>query len=693
MRTDAVGGRGLWRAAVALGAAAALGVGCSGDPSGPDEEPELTVILSVTSVTGPTFSTDSAGNPLATCIATIRATATGNGNAQWTGYTLRLLLGPDRSTPQDSLVGNGVDARSAWGFSSISADSVLDTSVQLSVGLPYTAELEFRYRIPERADSGHSRAIVRYACEPDPAETAAPALSQVTFTNAAAVQPGDSLRVQYRAEAGALLWQTGFRVSSTGCEVDTLYFERTAPTVVRSTSFVLPWQCRAGDSLSLEVVAVDSRGRVSTSRWPIRIPVIDTVPPTMAPAFEDSFGPTSPTPIGDHFVGEPFRYVLGARDNGGLDYAVLEDLSSGERDSVRIAGSARETAVRSILLTDAWLGRPHLRARVVDLAKNSAVTRTYPPSEFRIHPTLTLESRSVQLPRGTPLDLVVSSRHNVAIVLTNVASILDLSTGAVVRTLSPAGLAPLAMDLSLDESTLYLVTGDARLHALPLATPLAPLVATALPGLDSNGEDRPIAMRVTASGSFFMIVTDVASGARRWYEADVGANSGVGLPGPEPQPVRMIRSRDGRRVAVHSGVHYCVTRWLSDSRQFGPGLCTLFAGPPAVGEGSDFLFANSGTVSGEGQVLAAHRAPSGASMTLGIAADPTGEFVVRVRRVGFQTPARYSLVRTRVADGAIVDRALLPDSPALLEFVGNGSRLVTVTANTDSVLVRILTWP
>ena len=271
--------RSVLRAAAIAFAALGLVLGCS-ESTGPKTGPRATVTVSVLSLTGPDFIVSPEGEQLASCVISIEARASGEGEVQWTGYTLRLFAGPDRTAPVDTSVGGLGAAMNAWGGSTIAAGGVASATIEYAISLPYSLELEFRYRQLKGAFEGdESSAKTTARCEAGADNPPPPTLSDLLVSPSNFLQPGAPVVLRYRATSEAGIWETAYLLSAPSCELRGQFIERAAASPLRNVHLVMPWQCRSGDTLTYRVAALDSRARVVEAEHTVRVPIVDEVAP------------------------------------------------------------------------------------------------------------------------------------------------------------------------------------------------------------------------------------------------------------------------------------------------------------------------------------------------------------------------------------------------------------------------------
>jgi len=686
-----------WRGPALLLAALGLALGCN-DATGPDSGPQVSVALQVTLLEGPEYVDGLAeGEGRTRCRALIAALATGEGEVQWIGYRLRLFAGPDRAVPVDSLSGGLTDAMNAWGSSTIAPGQTAETEISYSVSLPFSVEIEFRYRQlkgKHRGEEMTTKATLR--CESSEADPPPAQLTELQVTPSTFLQPGAPVTLRYRASASPGIWQTAYSFASASCSLSGVHFERAAVNTAREIPLVLPWQCRSGEALTFRVVALDARGRVVESEYPVRVPTVDEVAPTIKPSFSigNQLGSWQLSPYGDHFEGDSLLFNFGAGDNGPMDFAYVRDATTGTADTVRVAGSSWEIREHAVLLDERWIGTPELRVGARDLAGNRSTEVAYAVGALRVHPTRKVTPRIVKFGDRPARELLIADSRNLAIVGRSAgsASIVDLTTGTIVReVLLPSQQSVTAVELSFDESVLYFAGNDGSVYELPLDAPSTVPQPRAVPGIDGFGMHRITSMRLTARGTLVLNTFSALSGTHRLLEWNRATDqvtefpSGFGGHGP------IDRNRDGSRLTVPAGGETCSRRWIVATGAAGPVACELY-GQRAHDPIQDRFVVRGRVISGAtatGQTLGIPERWGGGSFAA--AFDPTGETVVMGATMRDGDPT--SLIRTRVSDGRILERVRFGVFHDVVVFRDDGQRVVTLGQQNREHVLSTFVWP
>jgi hypothetical protein len=199
------------RTALSRCAVLALALSACGETTAP--RPTLGITVSVAELRGPTVSANGDGQPTVTCEIDLRAAAAGKGTATWLDATFRIYIGKNRSTPIDSAMVSAEEIAQVWGAPEIAAGERQESRWIATVGIPFSATMEFRYR-PSSGSRVHS-ATVSFSCSPEiPPNAAPPQISTLTVTPPSGELPaGAPLTVSYAATAQTGLWMTGLRIS------------------------------------------------------------------------------------------------------------------------------------------------------------------------------------------------------------------------------------------------------------------------------------------------------------------------------------------------------------------------------------------------------------------------------------------------------------------------------------------------
>src|SRR2546421_5132594 len=253
-------------------------VGC-GDTTGPGTPIDVTV--SLLSRDGPNLSVGPDSAPRIACSVDVRATATGSGRATWGDATLRLFAGKDRSTPIDTFVVPTARVQSAWGKPDIGPGESEESGAQFAANIPFGGEIRYRY---SPSGSGTKTAVFTFDCGPAPTVTTFPpvitALSLEPPTGP--VQPGDILKLDYRATSRVGLWETTIALSGP-CTARWILPEGLQQSVTRVVSVAIPFACRLGVPLRLSATAVDAAAQAVSGSVEPGIALVDMTPPTVEP--------------------------------------------------------------------------------------------------------------------------------------------------------------------------------------------------------------------------------------------------------------------------------------------------------------------------------------------------------------------------------------------------------------------------
>lgn len=688
--------RSVLRAAAIAFAALGLVLGCS-ESTGPKVGPRVTVTMHVIDLSGPEYLTTPGGEQLARCVARIQAQASGQGEVQWTGYTLRLFAGPDRTVPVDTALGGLSDAMAAWGWSTIPAGGTADASIEYALNLPFSLEIEFRYRQVKGVHEGEeSSTKTTVRCESGEENPTPPVLSELEVAPSSFLQPGAPVVLRYRATSGAGIWESAYLLSAPSCRLEGAFTEQAPASPMRNVHLVLPWHCRAGDTLTYRVAALDARGRVVEAEYPVRVPIVDEVAPTVVPTFsiQDIWLTWHLAPYGDHFEGDSLILNLGATDNGAMDYAYLQNVTAGTSDTVRVAGTAPEVRRYARLLTESWVGEPALTVGARDLAGNRATAVSFPAGAFRVHPTRKVVPRTVPLGDAPSRDLLVAGSHNLAVVARNFgpAVVVDLASAAIVRNVGlPEQQDDVrAVELSLDESVLFLAGAGGRVYELPLAAPLSALTSRAVPTLDSAGPYRITAMRVTSRGSMVLSALNLTTGRYRTLEWDRTTNAVTDLPSAATGSGPIERSPDGTRLVLPSGSE-CSVRWVVATGALGEPACILLTQRAVDPMQDRFAVRGELYTGGSGRAEAFGVPTSWGGHFRAVAFHPSGESVVMATSA--LNNQWTSLVRTRLSDGRFIDRVQYPVYHDRVAYAADGRRVVTVGQMNGVQVLSTFVWP
>jgi len=251
-------------------------------------------------------------------------------------------------------------------------------------------------------------------------------------------------------------------------------------------------------------------------------------------------------------------------------------------------------------------------------------------------------------------------------------------TSMTITTTLPMPFAPSGIDLTDGgDSLVVALPGPRALGIIDLREPSLPLTLLPLTALDTAIGQRPARVRTTAAGkalvplegsvpsAYTLLEVDLSNGAQtRRVDAGDGGNTGGGL----------LESSLDRRVLVLNGGPGLFQSYDAITDSFGPRRsASVYDWPPAVDATGQhvaigFDLYDAGLVF----LRRAHTfaLPNTISYT---ALSPDGQYLYQ--------SLIYGILRSRVSDGALLDRSLSPIIPGQLRVSPDGTLLVIVNSH------------
>jgi hypothetical protein len=671
-----------WQVA-ALAPALAVGLGLAACRDVPTAVAHLAVTVSVTQVTGPDFSTDTTDGFVISCDVDLRAEATGSGRVTWKDAVFRWYAGADRTTAADSSVIPAATVRASWDQDDIGAGETQRSAWRVSALVPFAVAIVYRF---QQAGGGWvDSASASFACGPTPAPgDPLPDIPALATSATDALEPGDTIDVDYQAESPLGLWQTSVALEGS-CEAEQVFNENLQHAVSRRVRLPLPVSCPLGVSLDLRVTASDGalRGTVRSRTLP---GLVDVTPPVANPfrsardggQFRQTFG-------GDFWVGDTITLTFAATDNHALAMLLWEVQPFGFRDSLAVSGSSVSPAIR-IAWRPEWTGLPTLRFYARDAAGQTSAVVESAPDSVRLFPTSALVASTAFVP--DVWDVAFAPGGDVIYLLQprgQHVRVFSPATMSVVATIDLPGYAP-SFDLT--------VSGDSIVTVLPergaigivdlLRTPPA-LTLVPLSGLDSAKRQLPKIVRVAGNGTALVSTSGATAGAdqviaynfatrsqRLRLDAGLAGSTGAGALEHSPD----------RSIVVLNGGPQRFQRYDAASDAFSPGLtATLADATPRVDRGAQHVAVNGDIYDADLRfVLRVHRSNLSVAP---VALSPDG-------LTHYAIDWDVGIVRSRVSDGWPIDRIRNPIRPELVRASPDGRLLVTLSQDQSQISIVTL---
>ena len=575
--------------AVAAGLAAFTACGDGGGGTGTGKAPSMA--LEATGFTSdPRIVVLADGGQSVACLFTFSVTATGDANAlaTWTGATLRFYAGADRTTPIDSLTLSAAEMAEEFGAPGIRSGERRAADMGLVGSIPFGMDGEFRYRVQGSDAAGLAKAYVPCVVPTQDPQSTPPTLSGVTLTAAPGpLEPGDTVRVSWKAQSTTGLWETGAVVSGA---FDRRYRVPAAysPQLTHTAVFVVPANARLGERVSVQVYAVDLLAR-GVSELPILSePVVDVT----VPFLDDANTTGSVLDIRGQFpAGDGLEVDVSARDNHQLAYVVYEVGPVGAlvRDSTPFTGTATRQRV-SLRTRPEWVGEGQVRLYVRDQAGNRSRTVQSAPGAVRFHPLRHVTVRSGTLayqPAEFAMDtragqLYVAAKNQPTLFIHSLETLGQVAAVSLPVSVSDVDVSP-AGDLvvGLVPSPAALVLVDVAQRRVRATVPLTGVALQSVEGVRVAANGRALVLGRRGDGQGVVLEYDLATGAQR-VRADAPS-----IPVPD---AGVTASLDKSRLLLGAG---CLYR--SDTDSFG-ACATLwpqntFSGVPLQGSGTGAFWA------------------------------------------------------------------------------------------------------
>lgn len=652
--------------------------GACGDGTGPNAMP-LTVSVGLSAEPAFSARTTAEGLPEARCVVSLIAITSGAGKATWEDASFRWFAGTNRAAPLDSFSIPAAEIQQAWKSAEISGGETQTSVFQFWGDLPFELELSFRYRI------GNSRktANARFTCGPTvpPGGATAPTLSGMTLgPHTGAYEPGDTLVVSYRGASPTGVWLTAVEISG-AFEADSLLVESLRTTTDRTVRFRIPANARLGVPASVTVFVVDAFGQQATQTI-LTTELVDETPPKlqlfMLPRGGGSYTSTF---AGTYFVGDSITFLASASDNYSLSALLWEASPGTYRDSL-VASAPFLSPVLKIPVRAEWVGGVRFRFTARDALGMTSATVETPAGAFKILPTIIRPSRSVLL-SGDTRDVVVDQARRVIYLLHSnprYVSVLPLSTMQLSQTVAMPST-PTGLDITPGgDSLLVALSGVSALAVIDLRQTGLQYSLLPLTNLDAAANQRPVSVRVAANGKAFVSLAGSTPSSHRLLEIDLATGAQrVRTDGPaDGFTVSIERSLDHSVLVASTGT--CLQSYDAATDAFSP--CRGIAIPQGIAPHADR------TGQRFNRSLDVYDASLAWLRRVESVSEPMGSYTATISADGeyvYHVIWGVGVLRSRVSDGALVDRTLLPSiEPTLVRVSPDGTTLILVENRTGT---------
>lgn len=647
------GRRQCWRAGLGLPLLLVWSLACS-DSVGPVKEPaEARVTVKVTGVGPPEYAASPEGVSVLSCTVDLLASVKGAGTATWRGATFRWYPGTDLTTPFDSATLTSGEVGQSWGQSTI-ADGRAQTSGWIfSATVPFTVTAEYRYRFAGSTDVTTEAA--QFTCQPAfPDNPSTPSITNFSLQPASGIiEPGDTLTIAYTATAEAGLWQSLVAVTG-ACDTAQYVPGHLGTTATTSVRVRLTSSCALGQPLSVSVLLMDAALKVTSAGAVAALTVQDLTPPVLDITF--GLGGLDRVAAGDYFVGDTLTFTPYVSENHRLRTILWEVQPAGVTDSATPLPSSVSIPVLRLPIRSEWGSAVQLAFRARDEAGNTGPVVTINTDSLRLYPDVPRPT-AWRIAPGDTRDVLPDSRRGVFyLLLANQRQLLtfSLADASLLGTLNLPGYSG-SFDFTPSGDSLLLAYHDRpALGVLDLTGAVPQLGLHPLAGLDTAHGQYVDAVRTTANGKAFLHLMGPTLAQARLLELDLA--TGVETlrldAGNNGQVQNSIERSPGHGFLVTGDGVAVAQLYSAATNQFGP-LTPLSIPTGVFGSSTDGQVHAAGLqiLDANLQLVRRVRATFGGGVPPSFLA-PNGQHLYYVESRG--------LIRTRVSDGAVVERSRLP---------------------------------
>jgi hypothetical protein len=653
----------------------ALALAGCGDGSGPSGDARVAIRL--VAIRDSQIVESPGVAPVYRCTVDLEAKSTGSGPAEWLSATQVNYIGIDRAVPHDSQTISYAEVQARWGGTGLLAHETRQASWQFNAAAPFSTTVRYRYRAfqgPVRVDS------IAFACGPIPsAGSAPPTLTIVSVSPTVALEPGDTIRVEYTAEANAGLWETAARIRVGTCTFQQDFAERFALSTRRVLRFVISPACATAAELSVELRAVDIALREDGND--LHFDVADRTRPVLnahlLPGLSDIY-----------FPGDSVLVAVQASDNNALRRLVWTIEPQGVRDSVDLSGPAFIDLVKVPIHPD-WSGAIRVRLYARDAGGLVSDTISLADS-ILVHPLANWPVVTDTLPGSLKAIVIDAPRDRIYALVSDFSrnrfNILALSR----TTLAPVDSVALPvsgsdMDLTASGDSLVVAVFNGALGIVDLRA--APLVLTRLflSGIDTTVPERREQIRTTSTGHAMvatgarLLDVDLATGftRARGDAGNAGSFNGV-----------LARSHDHAALVLNAGMS-AFQRYDPAADTFGP-LHSEIPSYWTSGDSTGARFAVGVRVYDSAlNLIVSVQSPS--------QTDPSPSVISSDGAVLYHTnDFVYGslLMRSDATSGVLLDGIRLPWAPGYLVVSPDGKSLIVANiASTTTFKIAVITVP
>jgi hypothetical protein len=614
--------------------------------------PKSLIVITVSQVQGPATWTDYNG-PRIECGFSLRAQSPGT-EVRWLGASMTRYAGLTSEAIATTTFSDTV-VRGQWGSTVLGTDPEY-SGWDVTQDVPFSVQFDFHYTATD--GSGDGETSLTASCGAVAATGTPPAVSRLAALGTGPVQPGDTFRVIYAANSAIGLWQSSIDLSGP-CHLTQSFSENSQDSVTRSVSFILPTDCQLGVPITLSATVQDRALQNTVQSLGTGIRLVDVTGPVVGVNYPPTLG-------GEIFTYDTLQLLAFEADNHALRSVTWEVDPAGYRDSLRLTGAFQRQQI-NIPIQPSVTGPFVVKLWAVDSVGNVGDTLVSAPNAFVAYPTVSHPTRSTTV-NGDLRDLKFDTKRGLIYVL-QAQDIVVMSNTLQYQTTVSLPEIGAAFDFSAG--------GDTLLVALPLSNSLgivdlrnlsAPVNRLRLTGMDSTQQNVEL-VRVAANGlafvatqgrtgaAFQLISVDLGTGVQR-VRTDFAPSGGFGGV--------MEPSYDRSVVVLNSGPGY-FKRYIAAADSFGPGRTASITDATPVPDSGALHVAISGDLyDADLQHVLRMHGFSGGGYT--VALTPGGQYHYAVW-------ASDGVVRSRVSDGARLDRTPLPFVPGSIRISSDGALL------------------
>jgi hypothetical protein len=637
--------------------------------------PELGVIVTVTSLTGPSYSADATGRATVQCDLALQARDAGSRRASWLDATFAFYAPGDstRAIAVDTVPAQTI--RYSWGADSIGPDSTRTARWRLSATFPFDLKIRFTYRL---AGGGLDSSGVAVLCAPSTMPGAAPTITTLRYRPFTSLQPGDTLYLSFSATSPLGLWQSFLRLTG-ACDTTLMFAEQLQLAISHVVALAMPATCALGVPIGVTASSFDVR--LQGASQSLTLPgLVDQTPPVVSSVGAATlYSPYAPlaTFTGYLFTGDGLGLGITVTDNHALHAIYWELQPAGFRDSVLVDGPAAYRGV-TIPMQAGWAGALQLRLWARDQSGNVSDTTVSAPGAIQAFPTVGPTPTLTSVP-GDITDVAFDAKRGVIYLLQSNSykiAVFSPTSLTVLRTIAMTDYAS-AFDLTPSGDSIITVLMNSQALGVVDLTQASPVLqAVPLAGLDAT---RLLDVRVTSTGQALFVAQHVNLGGGSPDLYTYALATGTLRPRLETPalgaytPGLIERSIDRSVVVVNGGASGFL-RYDAATDAFSPGqTARIMDNRPSIDATGAHIAVWGDLYSSSLQYVRTTRAALNGEGPSAISPDGQTHYMAIAPMY-----SDLGIVRSRVSDGSIIDHIAAPMIVTLLRASSDGATLVAV---------------